>query len=156
MKSIEVQAIGDTTADAGAVYTLLKDSSTYPAWSRIGSFEAVRPGRGGPHEAGARRIFHTGPIRAYEEIVELVPNRRLSYVLLSGLPLRDYKSDVDLEPLAGGGTRVRWHSTFRAKIPGTGWFWRAFMSRVLADMVTGVCEAARQSTPGTDIARGGR
>jgi hypothetical protein len=38
--------------------------------------------------------------RAREEIVELIPDRRLSYVLLSGYPFRDYRADVDLEPQA--------------------------------------------------------
>ncbi len=54
-----------------------------------------------------------------EEIVERVPERRLSYMLLSGLAIRDYRADVDLRPTADG-TEIRWHTTFRSKLPGVG------------------------------------
>ena len=34
-----------------------------------------------------------------------------------GLPVRDYRADVDLEPNAEG-TRIRWHVSFSPKVPG--------------------------------------
>jgi hypothetical protein len=55
---------------------------------------------------GAIRVFITKVSRAREEIVELIPDRRLSYVLLSGYPFRDYRADVDLEPTGDGGTVI--------------------------------------------------
>jgi hypothetical protein len=76
-------------------------------------------------------VFRTPTSCATEEVVELIPDRRLSYVLLSGMPFRDYRADVDLAPLQDGGTSIRWQSSFHAKYPGTGWFWRMVMNRVL-------------------------
>jgi hypothetical protein len=58
----------------------------------------------------------------------------VSYVLLSGFPFRDYRADVDLAPLPDGGTAIRWQSSFYAKYPGTGWFWRMVMNRVLKNI----------------------
>ena len=49
----------------------------------------------------------TGRTRSCERIVELVPDQRLSYALESGLPLRGYRADVDLEP-NGDGTKLRY------------------------------------------------
>jgi hypothetical protein len=101
----------------------------------------VRGGHDGPHGVGAQRIFRTGFLRVFEEVPELVPDRRVSYLLLSGMPLRDYRADIDLEPNEAGGTRVVWRSGFQPEIAGTGWFFRWFMTRVLRRMVTDLCAA---------------
>jgi len=61
-------------------------------------------------------------------------------VLLSGLPLRDYRADVDLTP-TDGGTDIRWHSTFHPKVPGTGWIYRRALTRFIGDMVRGLAAA---------------
>src|SRR5262249_13407974 len=114
-----------TTAAASTVYALLRDGSTWPTWSPLGSFSLERPGRDEPEGLGALRLFTTGRTRSLEEIVELIPDRRLSYELRHGLPLRGYRADIDLSPAADGtGTAIRWHSSFEAKVPGTGWFYR--------------------------------
>jgi hypothetical protein len=47
-------------------------------------------------------------------------HKQHSYLRLSGLPVRDYRGDVDLE-LTADGTGIRWHISFRPKVPGTGW-----------------------------------
>ena len=68
--------------------------------------------------------------KAREQVVELIPGRRLSYVLLSGFPFHDYRADVDLEPVEGG-TLIHWRSRFEIQQIGLGWFWRLFMTLVL-------------------------
>jgi hypothetical protein len=52
---------------------------------------------------------------SHEEIVELVSARRFSYRLLSGLAIRGYRADIDLEPTEEG-TVIRWHSSFDPKL----------------------------------------
>ena len=54
-------------------------------------------------------------------MVERRPGEAFAYVLEAGLALRDYKAVVTLTPTAAGGTTINWHSTFTAKVPGTGW-----------------------------------
>ena len=70
-----------------------------------------------------------------------MPGRRLSYVLLSGLPLRNYRADVDLTPM-DGGTAIRWHSKFGAARPGTGWLYRWALGRFIRQTVHGLAEHA--------------
>ncbi len=84
--------------------------ATWPVWSPIESFELEQEGPDGGESLGAIRVFRTGRATSREEIVELEPDRRFSYALLSGLPLRGYRADVDLEP-RDGGTAIHWHST---------------------------------------------
>jgi hypothetical protein len=131
MSAIKVAAATKSRADPGKVFGLLKDPVTWPLWSMFVSAELQRPGRGDRLGVGAVRVFRTRTSRTTEEVVELIPDRRLSYVLLSGMPFRDYRADVDLAPLPDGGTSIRWQSSFHPKYPGTGWFWRMVMNRVL-------------------------
>ncbi|SEF32584.1 Polyketide cyclase / dehydrase and lipid transport [Amycolatopsis pretoriensis] len=130
-----------TAADADTVYALLRDGASWPRWSPLGSFELVRAGVDEPEGLGALRLFRTGGIRSYEEVVALEPGRRFGYALDHGLPLRDYVAYVDLAPV-DGGTEIHWHSSFTAKVPGTGWFYRRFLARFIGRVVAGLAEAA--------------
>jgi hypothetical protein len=78
-----------------------------------------------------------------ERIVERLPNQRLSYILLSGLAVRDYRADIDLTP-EGAGTTVRWHTTFKAKLPGLGWAYRRTLFKATRDFVDGLAQRAAQ------------
>jgi hypothetical protein len=136
-----------TTADAGAVYELLADGSTWPEWSPIGSFELLARGDGSPEGIGAVRLFKTGRVKSRERVVERQPGQVFAYVLEAGLPLRDYKAVITLTPTEAG-TAIRWHSTFRAKVPGTGWLYRRELSKFIGECVKGLATAsARVRTP---------
>ncbi len=135
MVQIDVTAV--SAAEPDTIYALLAEGSTWPTWSPIGSFELERPGPTAPEGLGAIRVFRTGRTVSREELVELVPGRRLSYRLLSGLPLRGYRADVDLTP-DGTGTRIRWHSTFRPRVPGTGWLYRLVLGRFIQRCADGL------------------
>src|SRR5919106_74797 len=77
----------DVTVEAqaapAAVYALLRDGATWPQWGRWDSFELERPGTDEPEGVGAIRVWHVGRKRIREEIVELIPDRRFGYTLLS-------------------------------------------------------------------------
>jgi uncharacterized protein YndB with AHSA1/START domain len=130
-----------TTADPATVYALLRDGASWPSWSPIESFELERPGTDEPEGVGAVRLFRGGRVVGHDEIVELVPERRLVYAHTSNLPVRDYRGEVHLEP-AGEGTAIRWVSTFAPKIPGTGWLLRRGLDGFIAKMTTGLAEGA--------------
>ena len=140
MQTIDVTA--HSPADAAALYALLADGASWPTWTPIGSFELERPGESEREGVGAIRVFRVGRGASREELVELVPGRRLSYVLLSGLPLRGYRADVDLTP-DGTGTEIRWHSTFRPKVPGTGWLFRVALTRFIRRCANGLATATQ-------------
>jgi uncharacterized protein YndB with AHSA1/START domain len=126
-----VEATAWSPAPPSAVYGLLTDGSTWPTWSGHDAVDLVERGEGDGDGVGAVRVLHRGRTRSRERIVELVPDRRLGYVLLAGLPLRDYWANVDLTP-ERGGTAIRWSSDFAAKVLGTGWLYRAALTRFMA------------------------
>jgi len=133
-----------SSASPEVVWQLLRDRSTWPSWSPLGSYTLERPGDDGePNGVGSIALFVTGRHRNREQIVELVPNQRLSYVLVSGDPLRDYRATVELVP-EGTGTRIRWRSSFHPVYPGTGWIYRLALTRFFRGMVTGLARAAEQ------------
>src|SRR3954468_7577713 len=96
-----------TTADPATVYALLRDGATWPEWSPIDSVELERPGAGDPEGVGAVRVLRSGRVTGRDTIAELVPDRRFSYPHASSLPVKNYRGDVDLEPVAGG-TEISW------------------------------------------------
>src|SRR5690606_10294986 len=99
-KQIDVRV--PTAAPPAAVYAALRDGSTWLEWANFDAFELEREGESEPEGLGAIRVWRRGRRRFREEIVELVPDRRFSYTLLSGLAIRGYRSDVDIEPDTAG------------------------------------------------------
>jgi hypothetical protein len=139
MQRIDVRV--PSAAQPAALYALLRDGATWPVWSPIGSFELARPAAGEPEGVGAIRVFRTGRVASTERIAELVPNRRFGYELVSGLSIRDYRANVDLET-RGDITTIHWHSTFRPKVPGTGWLFQRALSRFIRRCAEGLASHA--------------
>ena len=101
MQQIRISATARSKADPARVFAILNDPPGWPSWSIFDAVELNRPGRDAPHGVGSIRTFVTKVSRAREEVVELIPDRRLTYVLLAGFPLRDYKAVVEIEPEFG-------------------------------------------------------
>jgi hypothetical protein len=138
-RHIAVTAHSQATPDA--VFALLGDGSTWPRWSPIEAFELERAGDPPPEGVGAIRVFRRGRTTGRDQIVEIVPGRRLGYVSLSGLPVRDYRALVELEP-AGDGTTIRWQASFAPKVPGTGWMVERGLGRFLDQCAEGLAKHA--------------
>jgi hypothetical protein len=153
MRRREISVAARTTAAPNVVYGLLADGSTWPAWSPIESVELERRGDPPPEGVGAIRVNKRGRTTGRDQILELVPNRRLKYTTLSGLPFRDYVGEVDLEPGPDGGTTIRWHSSFLPKPAGTGWIMQRGLQKFLGECVSGLAEYAATSTTPTRDAR---
>ncbi|HWD42390.1 MAG TPA: SRPBCC family protein [Actinomycetota bacterium] len=134
-KEIDVRRL--IPAPPTAVFAVLRDRSEWPAWSGHTGFELVRAGAAGPDDVGSVGLLRSGRRRMVrEEIVEIVPDRRIGYTLLAGLPLRSYRADFDLAP-APEGTEVRWHSRFDAP-PGFGWIYVAALRRFTRRLLDGL------------------
>ena len=130
-KQIDIRRV--IPAPPRAVFALLLDRSTWPAWSGHDTFELVQPGTAGPYDVGSVGLLRSGRRVMREEIVEVVADQRIGYTLLAGLPLRGYRAGFELTPTAAG-TEVGWHASFEAP-PGFGWLdvWalRRFTRRLL-------------------------
>ncbi len=142
-QQIDIQV--HTRAKATAVYALLREGASWPGWTSIDSFELERAGEREPEGVGAIRIFRKGEVAGRDQVAELVLDRRFSYLHLSGLPVRDYRADVDLEPKAEG-TRIRWHVSFTPKMPGTGWLLRWGIERFIMQCARGLAAYALTAT----------
>src|SRR3954469_143018 len=132
-----LDARGHSDAEPATVYALLRDGSTWPAWGTVERFALEQPGTPAPESVGAIRNFFTGRYKMRERVAELVPDKRFSYELLDGLPLRDYRAVIDITP-ADGGTAIHWHTTFTCKVPGMGWLYRRALQKVTTGMVDGL------------------
>ena len=118
-RSFSINAVA--AAPPASVFAVLADAAHWSDWAGPFVPRSVleTPGRDEPNGVGAVRRLGAPPFCSREEIVEFAPPARLAYMLRSGLPVRDYRSVVDLSP-NGTGTALAWHSTFRPVVPGTG------------------------------------
>jgi hypothetical protein len=127
-----ISADAFSAAPPAAVYELLRDPTSWSAWSSM-DVTADKPGRDDVYGVGSTRKQVRGRVTGFDEVVELVNERRFGYVHLRGLPVRDYRAAVDLEP-ADGGTKIHWQATFRPKTPGTGWLLRISLRKFLQEL----------------------
>lgn len=125
------------------MFALIEDGASWAEWA--GAFVPrsrwQTPGSpvGG---VGAVRRLGLGPLASLERIVEHQPPQRLSYVVDSWAPYRDYRADVDLHPTPEGGTRIVWRASFTPKVRGTGPLLRWFLRRVVAGFTRNLARAA--------------
>jgi len=97
MRRRHINVAAQSRASVGEVFGLLANGASWPSWSPIESFELERPGTTAPEGSGAIRVFRRGRTTGRDEILEVIPNRRLSYASLSWLPVGNYRAEVDLE-----------------------------------------------------------
>jgi hypothetical protein len=131
------------SARPDCVFALLVDTPNWPRWSIFTNVRLERKGILDRLGVGAIRVMKTNFSSVREQIIDAEPGIRFSYRLLSGLPLKDYRSDVDLAS-SGDGTDVRWRSTFETVYYGTGWFWRIVLRKVIARTLSDLAREAER------------
>jgi uncharacterized protein YndB with AHSA1/START domain len=121
----QLQVVAERTARAapGAVWSLVSDVTRYPEWGPWSAAGYRRQGEDSPRGPGAvqwlrseRRYFLRHPV-SVEQILEAEEDRRLTYTVIGGIPLRNYRAEVTLTP-AGDDTRIRWAARWDATVPG--------------------------------------
>lgn len=142
---------GQAAAPIGVVWSLLADARNYSSWALPRSTTLEREGSPTPDGVGAIRRFGSWPFFSREEVVGFDPPHRLSYVLLSGLPVRDYRADVELrEAVASTGgvaTAVSWTSSFEVRHQWMRTPMRPLLNVILKDFVKRLAkEAAKRAT----------
>ena len=121
----------------------MSDPRTWSDWGAWSSAEILREGSPPPGGVHAVKRLKSFPTSVVEEVTLFDPPRRLGYEMRSGLPLRGYRAEIELEP-AGGVTRIRWRAEFEAKLPGTGAFYRRVLASFTADAVARLAAAAER------------
>ena len=140
---------GQAEAPIGVVWSLLADARNYSTWALPRSTTLEREGSPTPDGVGAIRRFGSWPFFSREEVVEFEPPHRLSYVLRSGLPVRDYRADVELREVVastgGAATAVSWTSAFDVRYRWLRPPMRLLLNVTLKDFVKRLAkEAARR------------
>lgn len=102
-----------------AVWDALADVPSWPRWTTAQRASYEREGVPVPGGVGAIRRIGVGPMISREEIVAFEPPRKMSYTMLSGMPVKNYLAHVELRD-ERGGTAISWTASFDPKVPGTG------------------------------------
>ncbi len=135
-------------APTEGVWELVADHERMPEWSAAREVIRRRPGSPDPNGVGAIRTVRAGGIVVDERITAFKPHERLEYTLVEGAPVRDHHAELVLTPW-GQGTNVRWATSFRPLVPGTGWILGFALRRGLRRALAGLKRRA-------ELARGGR
>lgn len=135
--SYEIEA--RAAAPVEDVWPLLGEARRWQDWSFLTRTYLEREGSPDPDGPGAIRRFTRAGFGSREQVLASEPPHRLSYTILSGFPVRHYRSEITLVP-EGDGTRIVWTARFDPLVPGTGRLTRALLRRVIGRFAT---EAAR-------------
>ncbi|HET8536102.1 MAG TPA: SRPBCC family protein [Solirubrobacteraceae bacterium] len=116
-----IEASAHSNASREAVWALVRDIETWQDWGTWSSTTVHQPAPGDdPQGVGVVRRLRQAPVTNLERVTELVPNERLSYELVEGLPFENYHATVQLADGAAGGTDITWRAEFdvTAKVRG--------------------------------------
>jgi uncharacterized protein YndB with AHSA1/START domain len=123
MGMLHVEAEHTAQAAPAVVWALVSDATTYPRWGPWSAAGYRRSGGTSPGGPGAvywlrssRRYGLRRPV-SVEKILEAEEERRLVYAVIGGIPVRNYRAEITLAPVAGG-TRIRWAASWDRTLAG--------------------------------------
>ena len=134
-----------TTAGVDVLWPLVGEAERWKDWAGFTSSRLLEEGEPAPDGVGALRRFAVGPGASRERVLAWEPPRHLAYTIERGYPVRNYRSDVELAALNGGGTAIRWHGAFDAKIPGSGRVMQAITRAMMARFAKRLVRYAERS-----------
>lgn len=128
------------------VWALVSDGAGWKDWAGVVKSSLEREGSPPPDGVGAIRLLGPRPFGSREEVIVWEPPSHLGYVILSGVPVRNYRADINLsESIADDGSQVTlidWSAKFDAKLPGTGALLRVGLGAMIGRFAR---RAARQA-----------
>lgn len=134
---------GVARAPVETVWSLVATASRWPEWSGVPHASLERTGEPSPDGVGAVRRLGVGRVGSREEVVTWDPPHHLAYTILSGMPVRGYRADVELSPgPTEGTTTVVWRGIFDPRWPGTGPLVEAALRPVMARFTRRLCAHA--------------
>jgi len=138
VKRQEIHIDVESAAPAADLYRLLADARTWPAWASLDECVPEGLSPSGAEQVGTIRASRRGRTLGWDRVNELVPDQRLGYEHVKGLPVTDYLASVDLAPRPDGGTTITWQASFRPRWPGTGALLRRGIEQFLRQCAEGL------------------
>ena len=152
MAQLHVEAEATANASPQTVWALVSDVTKYPSWGPWSDGHYEKAGEESPHGVGAVQVLRSAQrylgrhTTSVEKILEFEADRHLAYTVIRGIPVRNYRADVTLTPLAEG-THIRWaadwDNTLRGRMAWRGL--RGFYPEMMADLVAAAERGAAQS-----------
>jgi uncharacterized membrane protein len=141
-----IEASAHSNASREAVWALLRDIETWQDWGTWSSTTVHQPAPGeDPQGVGVVRRLRQAPVTNLERVTELVPNERLSYELVEGLPFENYRATVQLSEAPGGGTDINWRAEFDVTAKVRGNVSRKLLERFYPQIVEKLARGAEQA-----------
>ena len=147
MTQLHVEAEATAKASPETVWALVSDATKYPSWGPWidGHYEKAgekdAPGVGAVQVLRSAQRYMGRHITSVERILEFEEDRRLAYMVIGGIPVRNYRAEVILTPSAEG-THIRWAATWDNTFPGR-MAWRGLRT-FFPEMMTGLVAAAER------------
>jgi len=117
---LQVGAESVTSAAPEAVWALVADATSYPKWgpwSAAGYRGTAGHGLGAVYWLRSASWAYGRHVTTVERVEELDQGRRIVYTVLGGMPVRGYRGEVVLTPIAGG-TRINWTASWDKTLRG--------------------------------------
>ncbi len=152
MAQLHVEAESTTKASPETVWALVSDATRYPSWGPWSDGRYEKNGDATPHGVGAVQALRSAQrymgryTTSVERIVEVEEGRRLAYMVIRGMPVRNYRGEVTLTP-AGDGTHIRWTADWDNTMLGRV-AWRGLRT-FFPEMMTGLVAAAERDAAQT-------
>jgi len=142
------EVMGTSKALPSIVYALLVDGRSWSEWMGVDAVDiepssSVDGSAAAVSRVGEIRLVRTNQYVSREQIVELIPDRKFSYIVLDGM-LHDYRGDVALTSSPEGGTEICWRGVFRMSFPLAGWFMQLYLARFMQRAVNKLARYAEQ------------
>jgi uncharacterized protein YndB with AHSA1/START domain len=121
------------------VWEVVSDHRGWVRWAGASEVVLRSEGDPAPNGLGAIRVMRGRGVAVEEEIIGFDPPERMAYRIAGGLPVKDYRGEIRLEP-SGTGTLLVWTAEFSPRIPLTGPLLRYGLERLLARMASSLAD----------------
>jgi len=142
---LHVEAQGVARAAPEVVWELVSNASRYCQWGPWSASGYESPDDQAAGGAGAVRWMRYGRTTTVERVLEADEPRRLVYTVLKGIPVRNYRAEVTLRPVAEG-THVHWSADWDRTLGGR--IVHRKLSTLYPEVVSRLVAAASRTAPG--------
>lgn len=129
-----IEASVTIAAPLPQVWQALNEHDEMARWIGFDTVKLIRAGAADRNGYGAERRMHGKPGAVVEQIVGVVPERRIRYRVIEGSPFSYHLGDIVVSP-AGEQTTVTWSIRFRSKVPLLGGLLRRALQPMLSKML---------------------